>query len=139
MPKDEIDPEDPLELHGIALLTGEDTTDAMAECIIEEFLRLGHGPEQILALFQNRHYTGPNMVLQNRGEAYVLEKIREVFGWWGYSPTTQGAPAVPAGTPTQDPSRSATPLPDRPCPVQSVEFEPGLTDPGGAAIPRLLL
>jgi hypothetical protein len=54
----------------------------MAECFIEEFLRLGHSAVQILALFRNPHYTGMNMVLQNRGEDFVKAKISEVFGWW---------------------------------------------------------
>ena len=122
MPKDEIDPEDPLELCGVALLTEEDTSDAMTECFVEEFLRLGFGPAQVLALFRNTHYTGPNMVLQARGEPYIRAKIAEVFGWWGRPVTTETSPP-----PTAEP------------PAQSVEFEPDQTDPGGAAIPRIQL
>jgi len=82
MPKDEIDPADPLELCGVGLATAEDTSEAMTECFIEEFLRLGHGAKEILALFRNPHYTGVNMVHQNRGEAFVRAKIAEVFGGW---------------------------------------------------------
>jgi hypothetical protein len=41
MPKDEFDFDDPMELNGMALLSDEDTTDAMTECFIEEFMRLG--------------------------------------------------------------------------------------------------
>ena len=82
MPKNEVDPEDPLELHGVGLLTHEDTTEAMTECFIEEFLRLGHGAREILALFRNPYYTGVHMVLENRGEDFVRAKIMEVFGWW---------------------------------------------------------
>jgi hypothetical protein len=82
MPKNEIDPEDPLELHGVGLLTHEDTTEVMAECFIEELLRLGHSAREILALFRNPHYTGLHRVLENRGEAFVRAKIVEVFGWW---------------------------------------------------------
>ena len=51
MPKDECDFDDPLELNGVALLTEEDTSGAMAECFVEEFLRLGYNPGQVLALF----------------------------------------------------------------------------------------
>ncbi len=83
MPKDEFDFEDPLQLHGVAMLTDEDTTDAMCECFIEEFMRLGHGPEQILGLFKNPHYLGMNMVLEKRGEAFVKESIARVFALWG--------------------------------------------------------
>ena len=64
MPKDEFDFEDPLELNGVALLTHEDTTDEMAECFIEEFMRMGYNHKQILALFRNPHYLGLNMALR---------------------------------------------------------------------------
>jgi hypothetical protein len=82
MPKDEFDPEDPMELCGVGLLTEEDTSEPMTECFIEEFLRMGYNAKQVLALFRNTHYTGMNMVMQNRGEQFVKDKIVEVFGWW---------------------------------------------------------
>ncbi len=130
MPKDEIDPEDPLELCGVALFTEEDTSDSMTECFIEEFLRLGYAPAQVLALFRNPHYIGPNMVLQNRGLDHVRGKIVEVFGWWGRTVTLRDAGAPLPVPPSAD---DACP------PSQMVEFEPGLADPGGAAIPRVVL
>ena len=89
MPKDEFDPQDPLELNGAVLLTEEDTTDAMCECFIEEFMRMGHGPKQILALFQDPHYLGMNMVIQNRGEQFVRDCIAETFARWGRNPGAQ--------------------------------------------------
>ena len=73
MPKDEFDFEDPLELNGVAFATEEDTTDAMCECFIEEFMRMGYSPNQILALFRNPHYIGMNMVLEKRGEPFVRD------------------------------------------------------------------
>jgi len=82
MPKNEVDPEDPMELHGVALFTEEETNEVMAECFIEEFMRMGHGADHILALFRNPHYTGVHMVWENRGEPFIREKIVEVFGWW---------------------------------------------------------
>ena len=82
MPKDEFAFDDPLELNGVALLTDEDTTEAMTECFIEEFMRLGYNPKQLLALFCNPHYLGMNMVLRNRGEPFVRDKITEIFARW---------------------------------------------------------
>jgi hypothetical protein len=79
MPKNELDPEDPLELHRIALPTDEDTTEAMTDCIIEEFMRLGYDHEQLLALFRNPYYTGLRMVLETKGETYLRECIEEMF------------------------------------------------------------
>ena len=83
MPKDEFDFDDPMELSGVALATEEDATDAMCECFIEEFMRLGYNAKQVLALFRNPHYLGMNMVLQNRGEGFVRNRIAEVFARWG--------------------------------------------------------
>jgi hypothetical protein len=83
MPKNEFDFDDPLELNGVSLVTGEDTTEAMCECFIEEFMRMGYGAKQILALFRNPHYMGMNMVLDKRGEHFVCERIAEVFARWG--------------------------------------------------------
>jgi hypothetical protein len=95
MPKDEVDPRDPLELRGVGLVTEQDTSERMAECFIEEFLRLGHDADQILALFRNPHYTGTNMVWQNRGEAFVRAKISEIFGWWKREVHWPDPPAPP--------------------------------------------
>jgi hypothetical protein len=83
MPKDEFDFEDPLELNGVAFLTEEDTSAEMAECFAEEFLRMGYNHKQVLALFRNPHYIGPNMVLANKGEPFVRDIIAETFARWG--------------------------------------------------------
>ena len=79
MPKNEFDFDDPLELNGMALMTAEDTTDAMCECFIEEFMRMGHQPKQILALFRNPHYLGMNLVMEKRGEPFVRDAISDLF------------------------------------------------------------
>jgi hypothetical protein len=83
MPKNEFDFADPLELNGMALLTEEDTTGVMCECFIEEFLRLGHSPDEILALFRDPNYLGMSLVLEKHGEQFVREQITEVFARWG--------------------------------------------------------
>ena len=83
MPKDEFDFDDPMELSGVALATEEDTTDAMCECFIEEFMRMGHNHRQILALFRNPHYIGMNMAWQNRGGQFVRDFIAATFAKWG--------------------------------------------------------
>lgn len=83
MPKDEFDLEDPLELKGVAFLTDEDTSAEMTECFAEEFMRMGYNPRQVLALFRNPHYTGPNMVFTNKGEAFVRDIIAATFLRWG--------------------------------------------------------
>ncbi|HPC62954.1 MAG TPA: hypothetical protein PKX23_20005 [Verrucomicrobiota bacterium] len=83
MPKDEFDFEDPLELNGVALLVPEDTTGAMADCFIEEFMRMGHSPQHILTLFRDPHYLGPNLAYKTKGEPFIRDLIVEVFARWG--------------------------------------------------------
>jgi len=87
MPKDEFDFEDPFELNGMAFLTHEETTNDMAETFIEEFMRMGYNHKQVLALFRNPHYLGPNMVLEQRGEPFIRDLITEVFACWGKAVT----------------------------------------------------
>ena len=98
MPKDEFDFEDPLELNGMAFQTNEDTTPAMGECFVEEFLRLGYGPKQILAFFRNPQYLGMNLVLHKRGELFIREMISEQFARRGRSVSWACADPVSPGT-----------------------------------------
>jgi len=102
MPKDEFDFEDPMELNGVGIASIEDTTEAMTECFIEEFMRLGYNAKQIYALFRNPHYLGMNMVVQNRGEQFVRERIAEMFARWGRPvtwPDSTASPLTPALSP----------------------------------------
>lgn len=124
MPKDEFDFDDPMELNGVALLSDQDTTDAMCECFIEEFMRLGYNHKQVLALFRNPHYLGMNMVLQNRGEQFVRDAIREIFARWGRPFEWPKALAPECVTKPQE---------------QSIELEGCLKDPMGAPLPKLTI
>jgi hypothetical protein len=83
MPKDEFDFEDPFELNGMAFLSHEDTTDSMAETFIEEFMRMGYGHKQVLALFRNPQYLGPHMAFEKCGEPFIRDLIADVFARWG--------------------------------------------------------
>jgi hypothetical protein len=87
MPKDEFDFEDPFELNGMAFLSHEDTTNDMAECFTEEYLRMGYNHQQVLALFRNPHYLGPNMAFEKRGELFIRNLIADVFARWGKAVT----------------------------------------------------
>lgn len=138
MPKDEFDFDDPMELKGVGVGTAEDTTDLMAECFIEEFLRLGYGPTQLLALFRNSNYTGLQMILRNRGEEYVRQSIREVFTRWGRR--CEWAAEVKAARLTNDPEASP-PVPAIVSPDGANARPAGAAteqqDPMGAPIPSI--
>jgi hypothetical protein len=133
MPKDEFDFDDPMELNGMAFQTTEDTSEAMCECFVEEFLRMGYGPKQILALFRNPHYLGMNVVLQNRGEGFVQDMITEQFARRGRPvcwPSENRTPPAPSGS---------TEASEAGAPAQAIPVEDRLADPMGAAIPRIEL
>lgn len=162
MPKDEFDFDDPMELNGVGLVGAEDTTDAMTECFVEEFLRLGHNAKQILAMFRNPHYIGMNMALEKRGEQFVRDTISEVFARWGrvitwsgerraYIPvrefTVPSSPVLQAANANSPPCILATgtsPEPadknvcsTSPAPEQAIALDEIHTDPMGIPIPKL--
>jgi hypothetical protein len=134
MPKGEFDFEDPFELNGVAMLTHEDTTNAMAECFIEEFMRMGYGHKQILALFRNPQYLGPHMAFEKRGEPFIRDLIAEVFARWGRSvawPDPGSSRLEEAQT-----SSGATAIQSLAASVTTGEMESAATDPMGAQIPK---
>jgi hypothetical protein len=140
MPKDEFDFGDPMELNGVGIVCAEDTTEAMTECFVEEFMRLGYNHKQILALFRNPHYIGMNMALQHRGEPFVRDKISEVFA-------RRGQPVVWATTcgSRREEAQTSPPCPgteDDPSLLTSaatIKIASTATDPMGAAIPDVTL
>jgi hypothetical protein len=102
MPKDEFDFEDPFELNGMAFLSHEDTTNDMAECFAEEFMRLGYSHKQVLALFRNPQYLGPHMAFEKRGEPFIRDLIADVFARWGKVVAwPEGNPLTPALAPSE--------------------------------------
>ena len=156
MPKDEFDVDDPLELNGVAFLTEEDTSAEMAECFTEEFLRMGYNHKQVLALFRNPIYVGPNMVLQNKGEAFVREIIAGTFARWGRPVQQWGVPATLARQLSPAASGESAPLAVEIRPIhphepacgcaenattsgQNVALDKACTDPLGNPAPKLNL
>ncbi len=153
MPKDEFDFEDPFELNGMAFMTHEDTTNDMAETFIEEFMRMGYSHQQLLALFRNPHYIGPNMALEKLGEPVIRDLIADVFARWGKVitwPVAAGIlPAVEPGFQPGGPSvgnseaaesseapAGASADPGGKMPPSTAGRMPAATDPTGAPIPE---
>src|SRR5262245_50723822 len=142
MPKDEFDFDDPFELNGVGLVCEEDTTEAMTECFVEEFMRLGYNHKQILALFRNPHYIGMNMALQNRGEPFVVDKIAEVFARWGRPvDVVSGVPpdVEPGFQPGGTSPAIVDPRPSGETPPSTAAETPAPTDPMGAPLPDITI
>ena len=76
MPKLQPDETDPMELVGVCLPVPDiDTTRQMAECFVEEFVRLGRSAEELMAMFRNPFYGGAHRAYQALGEASIQELI----------------------------------------------------------------
>src|SRR5207249_4763557 len=104
------------------------------------FMRIGYNHKQVLALFRNSHYVGPNMVLQNKGEQFVRDAIADTFARWGrpirWSGSCSGRQeeaqtSPPPPEPTEDRTLLTSAAPS--------EAHDQLTDPLGNPAPDLNL
>jgi hypothetical protein len=82
MPKDGFDPEDPLELVGMVMPGQSGELEAMAECFIEEYVRLGWDEERLMPLFTNPMFLATHRIYRQKGEDYVRDLIRRVCAKW---------------------------------------------------------
>jgi hypothetical protein len=80
MPKDEFDPEDPLELVGVEVSGGD--PDQVLDGIVQEYLFMGWSPLQILFLFRSPHYGATHQIYKAKGEAYVKERVQRLAKEW---------------------------------------------------------
>ncbi len=135
MPKDEFDFEDPFELNGMAFLSHEDTTNYMAETFIEEFMRMGYNHQQLLALFRNPHYIGPNMAFEKLGEPFIRDLIADVFARWG-KVVTWPDPGSSRREEAQTPS-TVIESQSLVTSAATIDMDETLTDPMGSPIPKL--
>src|SRR5262245_7130250 len=138
MPKDEFDFDDPMELNGVGIVCTEDTSAAMTECFVEEFMRLGYSHEQILALFRNPHYLGMSLAMEKRGEQFVRDTIAEVFARRGKTVVWPVAAGFqPGGLASGDAARSESSdaAPGGRMPPSTAGRMPAATDPTGAPLP----
>ncbi len=85
MPKDEFDPEDPMELVGvIAPELTESDIEEMAVCIVEEYVRTGMDDREIRRLFHNPVYRMTHEIYRQKGDVYIEALIEETRKKWGY-------------------------------------------------------
>ncbi len=68
--------DDPMELVGVRLPVPDDQAIRdMAECFVEEFVRLGHTADELMSMFRNPFYAGVHQAYQALGEAHIGELI----------------------------------------------------------------
>ena len=59
---------------------GRDHVDEMAEAFIIEFVRMRWTNDAILHMFRNPFYAGPHSVYVEKGEQYVIDKLKYFRG-----------------------------------------------------------
>ena len=76
----EFDPEDPMELVGVAVPEGDD--DEALDGIVQEYLFMGWSQSQILFLFTSPYYGATHQIYERKGAAYVNERVQQLAERW---------------------------------------------------------
>ena len=74
--------EDPLQLVGMVLPGAPGEIEKMAECLVEEYVRMGWGEKRLMVLFSNPAFMATHRIYRQKGEEYVRQLIREVQAKW---------------------------------------------------------
>ena len=82
MPKDEFVDEDPMELTGMVLPGEPGQLEAMAECFVEEYVRMGWDEPRLMTLFTHPLFMATHRIYRHKGEAYVRNLIQEARAKW---------------------------------------------------------
>jgi len=82
MPMDEFDPQDPLDLVGMVLPGERGQLERMAECLVEEYVRLGWDEARLMTLFANPLFMATHRIYRQKGPEYVRALIRKISQKW---------------------------------------------------------
>jgi hypothetical protein len=82
MPHDEFTHEDPMEMVAAVVPGAPGQLEAMAECFVEEYIRLGWDEERLMTIFVNPLFLATHRVYKLKGEAYVRDLIRATCAKW---------------------------------------------------------
>jgi hypothetical protein len=83
VPKDEFDAEDPLDLVGMVFPGEAGDLEQMAECIVDEYVRLGWDETRLMTLFVNPMFLATHRIYRQKGEGYVRELIQTTCRRYG--------------------------------------------------------
>lgn len=79
----EFEDEDPMILVGMVLHGEPGQLEAMAECLVEEYIRLGWDEPRLMTLFVNPVFLAIHRIYRWKGEPYVRELVRKTCAQWG--------------------------------------------------------
>ncbi len=74
--------DDPMEMIGVVLPGEQGQLEAMAECLVEEYVRLGWDARRLMTLFVNPMFMATNRIYRQKGETYVRQLIRKSRAKW---------------------------------------------------------
>jgi len=69
-----------MELVAVELPQGD--IDQLLEDIVQEYLFMGWGPQQIFFLFRSPFYGATHQIYRQKGEAYVKTRIQSLAQQW---------------------------------------------------------
>jgi hypothetical protein len=82
MAYDEFEDDDPMELTGMVLPGEPGQLEAMAECFVEEYVRMGWDEQRLMTLFRQPLFLATHRIYRQKGEGYVRELIARVSAKW---------------------------------------------------------
>jgi hypothetical protein len=75
-----VEPEDPMTLNATPV-AGD--PEVMLRCVVQEYAWMGHGAEEILALFRDPFYPALRGMLEANGEDVIRKKIEAILTTMG--------------------------------------------------------
>ena len=84
MPNKHFEQDDPMDLVGMILPGEAGQIEAMAECIVEEYVRLGWDERRLLSIFVSPMFLATHRIYRQKGEGYIRGLIQEA--WRKYHP-----------------------------------------------------
>jgi len=86
MPTKDLEHDDPMNLVGMVLPGDAGQVETMAECIVEEYVRLGWDERRLFSLFASPMFLATHRIYRQKGEGYVRRLIRQT--WRKYHPSS---------------------------------------------------
>ena len=102
----DFEDEDPMELTGMVLPGEPGQLEAMAECFVEEYVRMGWDEQRLMTLFRHPMFLATHRIYRQKGEGYVRELIQRTCVKWrgGFTAVSRTLPV--SGEPVEGSSEA---------------------------------
>jgi hypothetical protein len=79
----QFEEEDPMDLVGMVIPGEPGQLEAMAECFVDEYVRMGWDEPRLMTLFTNPMFMATHRIYRQKGEDYVRKLIHSTLTRWG--------------------------------------------------------